>query len=228
MHKSLGDGGQKRKYLYIFIAIILLIGAVLILYRSLSASVQVTSPSVSIPNLNASDVAVMIPNASYATSLAGNITMFESALKSEGYIGSSISTFNLSKGYNRSDFPNIISSSVFLMSNQSSAESALSGILLSSSGQVGGNESYAVTDYLIGNTSIAIYAKSTVAIFNASAINSTTSRLLNLPIYQYASVFAYKNYTSTIVLNSFSPNQAFLSDSIYLSEDLAGKMMQSP
>jgi len=180
-----------------------------------------------VPNINATEVASVIRNATYTPSMIGKTTSFEGALNAEGYIKSSMTTFNLSKRYNKSDFPYIISSSVFLMSNAISAQNALHGILISSANQSSSGPNYSPSTYRFGVTNVTIYTGSTVSIFDASAINSSTEKLLNLPIYQYTSVFAYGNYTVTIVLNGFSSNSIYGQYAIELSKDLINQIGHS-
>lgn len=224
MDKKQAKQKRARRRIYILVAMLALIAIAWLAHNGLRHPVPKLSGG--IPNINASGIATVIPDASYVPVLANKITKFEGALNSLGYTESSIATFNLSQGYNRFEFPDIISSSVFLMSNKSSAENALSGILLSSANQSSSGPSYVPVNYRFKNASVAIYAGSTIAIFNTSAINSTASRLLNLPIYQYVSVFTYGNYTSTIVLNSFSPNSTFIPYAVSLSENLVNQMAQ--
>ncbi|MGC8538020.1 MAG: hypothetical protein ACP5MZ_03510 [Candidatus Micrarchaeia archaeon] len=202
----------------------LIIIAVAVLFLSLSHHNSVYVAKVLIPNLNSSNVASVIHNATYVPILKGELTSFEGALKLQGYLESSMTTFNLSQGYNKSNFPYIISSSVFLMSNSSSAKAALDSILASSKNQSSSGPTFTAFDYSSSSGNTTIYIGSSVSIFNASAINSSAEKLLNLPVYQYTSVFVYGNYTITIVLNSFSSNPLYNIYATRLSEALIKQM----
>ncbi len=223
MNKKLIGEHQRSAISFAIIAVLVII-AVAVISIWIANRNAGQAAHVPVPNLNASEVSSVIHNATYVPILKGELTSFEGALRSQGYLESSISTYNLSQGYNKSDFPYIVSSSVFLMSNASAAKVALDGILASSENQSSSGPVYTALDYRSAAGNTTIYTGASLSIFNASAINSSTERMLNLPVYQYTSVFAYGNYTTTIVLNSFSQNPIYSAYATRLSEELIEQM----
>ena len=216
------------KILVLLLVVVIMAALIIFAVDAYSSHKHAAYSKFSILNINSSDIGFVIKNASYVPILLDNITEFTPYLRSEGYIASSVSLFNLSKNYNYSQFPDVITSAAFLMSNSSAATQALQSLIFSN------NANQSVRGYVYNSTSstnyaarggnVTIYLVTSVSVFNASAINSTTRKYLSMPDYQYTSIFAKGNYTITLVVDSFNPEAIYGNYSLELAERLANKI----
>ncbi|MEM0149168.1 MAG: hypothetical protein QW346_02795 [Candidatus Micrarchaeaceae archaeon] len=218
------------KVALVVVVAIAIIAAFLFLTRSIASSGS--HPEYAIPYINISDVETVVKNASYMTIRTYQESNFSSVLKEEGYIATSVSVFNLTS-QQTNNTPTIITSSVFLMSNQYEANTMLSSMLFSNNA----NQSVAsfVYDTNLGsnstyvNATIRFYTISSVAVFNNSVIASIEAlhETLTMPVFQFTTLFNYKDYVGIVVTNSYHYSAAVQNDSASLAEILAEKIIKA-
>lgn len=156
-------------------------------------------------NLNISDINQYATGALYAAHEINNITVFNNSLLNP-YVAASVSAFNLTQPNPNTtinlQYPASIVSGVILMRNSSSANQSLEYFLFSNNANqtdVSGLNGTNYTAYSYKNYTVKIYEVYSIAA--NSAIGLTSSKE-NLPDYQYAAIFAYRNYLCTIITNS--------------------------
>jgi len=182
-----------------------------------------------IPTINLSDIKEVIPNAAYIIVTSYDYYNFSTLLKNEGYIGSSVSVFNLTSSSNNS-VPYTITSNMFLLSNSIVANETLQSLLFSN------NANQSITGYVYNNTlrlngkvenaKITFYTVSSVAVFNNSVISNVINAKENftMPVFQYTTIFSYKNYIGIVVVNGYHYSTTLQNDSIELAKLLANKL----
>lgn len=211
------------KVVYIAIIIILLAVATII-------AIGKNSPVQSnIPYLTLNEVNETIPNASYVQVRASSMVNFSSVLRNEGYVGASVSVFNLTK-VTSNDVPYVISSSLFLMSGPKAANSTLESLIFSN------NANQSVRGFIYNGTiisnstyskvSVHFYTVSSVAVYNTSIINNALSAHENftMPVFQSTTLFNYEDYVGTVVVDSYAYSPVMQNDSVKLAELLVGRL----
>jgi hypothetical protein len=184
---------------------------------------------VNIPNLTLGDVAAYAgPN--YAAYEVGAQAKIYVPAEPQ-YLESSVSVFSLTnKTLNMTSYPNLITSSVFLMSSSSSASYAAASMLQSVYnvspqlvGAVFSNETS--VNYTYNGTTVKIYGVPYVAVFNNSALSTNAS--YDGPVYEYNTLFSYDHYVGSIVVNGYAP-QVSQPLTIKLTEALIRKLYNAP
>ncbi|MEM4098076.1 MAG: hypothetical protein QXS81_05260 [Candidatus Micrarchaeaceae archaeon] len=217
------------KVALVALALIAIIAAFLFLTHNIAGS---SHSGYAVPYINISDVETVVKNASYVTTRTYQASNFSSVLKEEGYIAASVSVFNLTS-QQTNNTPTIITSSVFLMSNQYEANTMLSSLLFSNNA----NQSVAgfvynttlEANHTYVNAKIRFYTISSVAVFNNSVIAGAAALHENftMPVFQFTTLFNYKSYVGIVVTNSYHYSPAVQNDSVSLAEILAEKIIKA-
>ncbi|MEM0149241.1 MAG: hypothetical protein QW346_03170 [Candidatus Micrarchaeaceae archaeon] len=124
---TLKNSRYRIKVAFVILVVIAIIAAFLVLTHNIAGS---SHSGYTVPYINISDVETVVKNASHMTMRTYQESNFSSVLKGEGYIAASVSAFNLTS-QQTNNTPTIITSSVFLMSNQYEANTMLSSMLFS-------------------------------------------------------------------------------------------------
>ncbi|MEM0201864.1 MAG: hypothetical protein QXR73_01670, partial [Candidatus Micrarchaeaceae archaeon] len=179
-------------------------------------------------NLIKTDLNYAVNSSLYTVIMVNKTTKMPEALQKAGYLESSVSLFNLTNAKDKTLDPGVITSAIYYMTNNTSAENALQSMLYSN------NQNQSITGYTYKGSKILNYSFSgnmvNLYLVRSVALFNVTPSLLNLtepyymPDYQYTTLFAYKNFTGTVVVNSYTPSAKYSNDSLQLAELIINKI----
>lgn len=213
-----------------YIALIIVVSLALALVALYANGLRHYANRAVITNLSLSDIISVLGNSNYVALKSNSIYIYNKEISYlDGYNESSVSLFNYT-GNDSAGNPDVITLEVSLMSNSTTANTALQSMLYSNnqnqsiSGQVysGGT----VDNYTYNGTEIHFYIINSVAVFNFTP-NQVLNSTFYMPDYQYTVLFAYGRYLGTVVVNGYSASPAYQKDAVNLSKALLGKLQSA-
>ncbi|MCL5679771.1 MAG: hypothetical protein M1465_00285 [Candidatus Marsarchaeota archaeon] len=211
----------------VIVASMMAISIVYLIVFQAHAFYRPTSPDL---NLIASDINYVVNSSLYTPVLINSTTIMPKSLQSEGYLKTSVSLFNLtnaSPSY-KSKYPGVITSVLYYMSGNKAAQTAFQSMIYSN------NQNQSVTgytykgkkimNYTFSGNAVELYMVRSVAFFNVSPALLNLTLPYYMPDYQYTTLFAYRNFTGSVIINSYTPSAKYANDSIDLAELIINKI----
>ena len=179
-------------------------------------------------NLVPSDINYVVNSSLYTPVIVNRITPMPASLQSAGYLEASVSLFNLTNASLKTEYPGVITSALYLMSNNSTAQQAFSSMLYSN------NQNQSITgytykgrkiiNYTFSGNAVKLYLVKSVALFNVSPSLVNLTLPYYMPDYQYTTLFKYMNVTGSVIINSYVPSSEYGNDSLSLAELIINKI----
>ncbi len=195
--------------------IVVVVLAAILLAAAAAMNYQLATGSQNVAyNLDIADVYSIIPSTvGYTAVQSSNTTVFSGSLAHGGYSSVSVSVFNATNVGNQSQYPVLISSSVFVAKNATTANALRDGIANALAQDIvlpnsPTNSSNPVPGVIVGETEYSYRGASTTILnlLNANAFNGTVPERVQAsryPLYESWSAFSYRNTAGFIVTTGY-------------------------